>query len=242
MRLRKSLRFWHRQLGVTVAVFAILLSVTGVLLNHAVALRLNDIEIEMDWLLSWYGIHGVSEEVVSFRVGENWVSSANGWTFLDTKPLARSDSQIVGAARSASLLMIVSPRDIQLFTPEGALVERFFPAEINADISAVGIAEGAPVVQAGAHLFQADESAAVWTSFEGPVSWSEQVSVPDDVLVAINHHLRGDGLPLYRILLDVHSGRFFTNAGPYIMDAAALLLLVLSVTGLWIWWPRRTSN
>ena len=242
MGVRKSFRFWHRRLGVTVALFAILLSVTGVLLNHAVALRLNEIEVEADWLLSWYGVHGVSDDAVSFRVGDSWVSWANGWTFLDTKPLGRSDSRIVGAARSESLFMIISPRDIQLFTLDGDLVEHFFPAEIDSDIAAVGIAAGAPVIRAGARLYQADESAAIWTPFEGAVSWSEPAPVPNDVLEALNHHLRGDGLPLYRILLDIHSGRFFTGAGPYIMDGAALLLLVLSVTGLWIWWPRRTSN
>lgn len=242
MRLRKSLRFWHRRLGVTVALFVILLSVTGIALNHAAWLRLNETRVEAGWLLSWYGLRGITEDAVSFRVGESWVSSANGWTFLNTKPIARGEGVVVGAVRSATWLMVVRPRDIQLFTPEGDLLEHFFPSEIEGDIGAVGIAAGFPVVRAGELLFQTDESAAVWRSFNGPVSWSAAVPVPDEIAAALNRHLRGEGLPLYRILLDIHSGRFFTGTGRYIMDIASLLLLVLSVTGVWMWWPRRASS
>ncbi|MBL1432554.1 MAG: hypothetical protein COB94_003805 [Gammaproteobacteria bacterium] len=38
-----------------------------------------------------------------------------------------------------------------------------------------------------------------------------------------------------RMLLDLHSGRVFGRYGIYVMDFAAIGLLVLSCTGLWIW-------
>ncbi len=242
MRLRRLIHFWHRRLGVTVALFAIILSVTGIALNHAAFLRLNEIQIEAEWLLSWYGVQGVTDDAVAFRVGENWVSSTNGRVFLDARPIAQGDSQIVGAVSSGMLLVVVSPRDIGLFTPEGDLVEHFFPSHIEDDITRVGLAAGIPIVRAGEGLFQADESAAIWSPFEGQVAWSVPAPVPDNIASVLNQHLRGEGLPLYRILLDVHSGRFFTGAGRYVMDGASLLLIVLSVTGVWMWWPRRGSR
>ncbi len=42
----------------------------------------------------------------------------------------------------------------------------------------------------------------------------------------------GGGLPLERVVLDLHSGRLFGWLGPYVMDAAALGLLIVAITGL----------
>ena len=50
---------------------------------------------------------------------------------------------------------------------------------------------------------------------------------------------RGRGLTLERVMLDLHSGRIFGDFGIYIMDAAAVALLWLSGSGLWVWWSRR---
>jgi uncharacterized iron-regulated membrane protein len=49
----------------------------------------------------------------------------------------------------------------------------------------------------------------------------------------------GEVLPTERLLLDLHSGRIFGAAGPWIFDIAALLLILLSLSGTWIWIKRR---
>ena len=46
-------------------------------------------------------------------------------------------------------------------------------------------------------------------------------------------------LPIERLLLDLHSGRFFGRFGPWVMDAAAVLIVLLGVSGTWIWLRRR---
>lgn len=38
-----------------------------------------------------------------------------------------------------------------------------------------------------------------------------------------------------RIVLDVHSGRILGPAGPYLMDGAAIALLLLAASGIWGW-------
>ena len=40
-------------------------------------------------------------------------------------------------------------------------------------------------------------------------------------------------------MLDAHSGRFFGKYGAYVIDAAAILLLTLAITGIWLWATRR---
>jgi len=49
----------------------------------------------------------------------------------------------------------------------------------------------------------------------------------------------GRQISLERFLLDAHSGRFFGKYGVYVIDIAALLLLILSITGIWLWATRR---
>ena len=49
-------------------------------------------------------------------------------------------------------------------------------------------------------------------------------------------------LSLDRLLLDLHSGRLFGKTGVYLMDAAAIGLLLLSITGLIVWLRRRKSE
>ena len=44
---------------------------------------------------------------------------------------------------------------------------------------------------------------------------------------------------LERFLLDAHSGRVFGKYGIYVIDVAAILLLILSITGIWLWVVRR---
>jgi len=55
----------------------------------------------------------------------------------------------------------------------------------------------------------------------------------------LRNHFRGEVLPVERVLLDLHSGRFFGKIGPWLFDIAAALLILLSLTGSWIWLRRR---
>ena len=45
----------------------------------------------------------------------------------------------------------------------------------------------------------------------------------------------GRGLPASRVLLDIHTGRFFGAIGSWVMIAATLLLLLLSISGIIMW-------
>jgi len=46
---------------------------------------------------------------------------------------------------------------------------------------------------------------------------------------------RGQGVTLDRIILDIHTGRFFGPVGPWLMVIASLFLIILSITGLFMW-------
>lgn len=46
---------WHRRIAIVAAFFVIILAVTGIILNHNIALGINKDFITSEWLLDWYG-------------------------------------------------------------------------------------------------------------------------------------------------------------------------------------------
>jgi hypothetical protein len=60
------------------------------------------------------------------------------------------------------------------------------------------------------------------------------------MLDSLQGQYRGRGLSFERVIADVHSGRIVTITGPYLMDAVAILLIILSITGIAMWLrPRK---
>ena len=49
-------------------------------------------------------------------------------------------------------------------------------------------------------------------------------------------------LTLDRVILDIHTGRFFGDAGRIVMDIVALAMLLLSLTGVCLWFGRRKQS
>ena len=45
-------------------------------------------------------------------------------------------------------------------------------------------------------------------------------------------------LTLDKVVLDIHTGRFFGSAGEWLMDIAAIALLLLSASGLYMWYRK----
>ena len=81
-----------------------------------------------------------------------------------------------------------------------------------------------------------------WSRAENPeVSWSEATPVPAGLEESLQAAYRGAGLPVERVLLDLHSGRILGRAGIYLVDAAAVLFLLLAMSGVWLWTRRRAS-
>ena len=109
----------------------------------------------------------------------------------------------------------------------------------------IGIdADGSLIVRTSHDYYQPDADFIRWTRQDKNSSWSGVRWATPSLLeprlkTSLQHHFRGEVLPVERVILDLHSGRFFGWLGPWLFDAAAVLLILLSLSGSWIWLKHR---
>ena len=58
---------------------------------------------------------------------------------------------------------------------------------------------------------------------------------PDNLPAAFNNGDTSGGISLETLIVDLHSGRFFGDAGVLFVDIVGLLICLLAFTGLWAW-------
>jgi hypothetical protein len=244
MTKRKPTKFtaflWHRRIGLFAMLLVIILAVTGIMLNHTDRLKLDQTYINSSWLLDWYGIKP-KDEPISYRVGQHTISSWHDQLFYDDRAITRLEQKMHGAILAEEFIIVALDNEIILLSFDGELVERVNTSLSFSNIQRLGKKYKRPVIETSDPLYyMADEHILDWDVIinEG-IEWSEPYTLNEDEYDRLLVAYRGNGLKLKRVILDLHSGRIFGRYGSYLMDAAAIALLWLSLSGLWVWNSRR---
>ncbi|MFV1973693.1 MAG: PepSY domain-containing protein [Thiohalobacterales bacterium] len=242
-KLLRSLYIWHRYIGLAAAVFVILLTVTGLVLNHTEDLSLDSRHVGSDLLLDWYGID-VPDDITGYRVGDTVISAIGSQVYWNTTRIPRVTAPLLGAVGFADLVIIAVEGQLLLFTPDGELVERLGGAAgVPAGMQALGLTPAGELAIHAAHgYYRTDDSFLEWIETDNlDAVWSESAEPSPALRSALQQAWRGTGVTLERVLLDLHSGRILGSRGIYLVDAAAVLFLVLAISGVWLWGKRRAT-
>jgi uncharacterized iron-regulated membrane protein len=242
-RLLKSIYIWHRYIGLAAALFVILLSLTGLVLNHTEALSLDSRHVSTAYLLDWYGVRA-PREMASFVTGPATITAVGKDVYWNIARIPQAATPLVGAVEFAGLVVVGIEGQLLLFTPEGELVERLDGAAgVPAGMQALGLTpDDALAIHAAHGYYRTDENFLEWHESENlDARWASASAPAPALKSALQQVWRGTGLTLERVLLDIHSGRILGGWGVYLMDAAALLFLLLAFTGVWLWTRRRAS-
>ncbi len=237
--MNRRMRSLHRSMGVAVAVFLLLFSATGVILNHSAQFKLDQRYISNDWLMSHYGI-GDAEADISFLVNNQIISQFDTQLFVDAKPVTHLDRPLVGAIMLEDLIVLATDQALVLLTHEGEFVERMgAEAGVPAPIQNIGTYHGEPVLQARSGMWRSNFMLDVWEpmSLQG-VSWSKPHPMPDSVAEELKTFFYGKGVTVEQLLIDIHNGRILGTVGVWLIDILGILLVILSFTGLWMWGRR----
>jgi len=239
------LRRCHRWLGATLAVFILLLSCTGIALNHSSDWNLDRSFVSSSWLLDAYGLRAPPVSA-SFSDGTRRATLLGKRLYLDDHEVADDIDALAGMVSLEDLVLIATGRQVLLLTSDGELVERMdLSALLPGPIERVGRAGNRAVVSAAGTSLATNADV---TGFElltdaVVVIWPENSNVPEALQEALDAQYRGRGLSIERVITDLHNGRIVIVAGPYLMDAVGILLIILSISGILMWLrPRRVRG
>ena len=239
-KFRAPLLRWHRRIGVTVAVLVIWLSVTGIVLNHSDQLQLDKATVEQSLLLSLYGIERPTP--ISFSSAGRWFSHLGGnHLYLDGEEVAYCANALAGVVWYRQQFVIACGDGLLLMSASGELIERIGSAYgVPEAISGLAMMADQLLLKTDVTVMSADLDTLQWRPYQPKtaVAWVVAAPVPDNLLSQLP--LAGE-LNWERLLLDLHSGRLGSHLGRWLMDSAAVLLILLAVSGLWLW-ARRPSS
>ncbi len=225
---------WHRRVGLGAAALVVVVAVSGIALNHADGLGLNDRRLHAAWLDRWYGL-SPNGQPIAFRTGGTWVSWWDGALFVGKSAAElRHPDPPVGAVATGRFLAVAFADTMLLANQAGLTIERLSGAALPGTLRRIGRSEaGGVAVETPDGRFLAEGEFLGWRRFAGTASWAEPEPPPEEVADAVRAAYRGPGIAWSRLLLDLHSGRILGSWGPLVVDAAALALLVLAGTGIW---------
>jgi len=242
-KLLRSLYIWHRYIGLAAAAFVIILSATGLALNHTEQLELDTTHMQSDLLLDWYGVHA-PHDMTSYQAGPHTITAAGDRIYWNTTELPGIQPPLLGAIEYAGLVVVAVPGKLLLFTPGGDLIEQLDGAAgVPAGMQAIGITPGNDLAVHAAHgYYRTTADFLDWQETDTlDADWVSAVEPSAALNSAVQAAYRGTGLSLERVMLDIHSGRILGSWGVYLVDAAAILFLLLALSGVWLW-ARRLSN
>ncbi len=232
--LARFIRRWHARLGITAALFFMVLIVTGLALNHTERLGLAHTSIQSEALTRWYGLPAPQLLAVYELEGE-FIATPQVWLYLGHR-LPGGGGPVIGVVRTPDMLVVATTFTLSLYTSAGERIDSLRGAALpHTPISGLGRIANAIVLKTANGVFSSEDGIAWHAITTDKTVWARAQPPNPQTLAHANKQL-APSLPLERIVLDLHSGRLFGSYGPFLMDAAALVLLALSLSGAWIQW------
>jgi hypothetical protein len=234
-RLIRHLREWHRRLGIFAAFFLIFLSVSGIALNHTTLFSLAHQSITSPLLLNHYGIKPPND--VRFYQQKKWLVTEQ-LVWLGEQQVFESDAPVIGISKFQSYSLLVTANQLIIFTEEGELVDKLDSSSgLPVPISAFSITGEHIILNTLDGYYQGDSEFFDWQKINALVepSWNSHLSTTKDELIFAQRLFQSQFLNWERVILDAHSGRLFGNIGVWFMDIVAFMLILLSISGIYIW-------
>lgn len=235
---QRLLRTLHRRTGVIIAAAVIWIAVSGVMLNHSAGLRLNDRQIGSGLAEAIYGLQPESVES-GFLVGEQWLATAENQLFIDGESVASGYQNLVAAVALPPVFIVaVDSKSATLLLNTGELVERLYGADLPVQqIATASANEGALLIwsESGRCYRSTSSELVAWqpcTEAQRQIAPVTQAVLPTVQRRAIEKQLGGAQISWQQLLLDLHSGKAIGWLGRLLADSAAILLILLAVSGL----------
>ena len=234
LRRGRTFRLSHRWLGFVVVVPLLFVTATGLLLNHSSELGLNDHHAGASWIRSQYGSDLKGEPVTFDALGHS-VSGWDGQLFFNGE-LLDVNGELQGAVGLRELVIVACRKSVYVLDGAGELMEELDELSLpEGDIVRCGTGSGQRLT------VELDDETR-WVFSEDLLSFAQlergifmvagSVETSSSLQEEMQLAYGGDGPTWNRVIMDMHSGRFFGSIGRLLVDLMGLLVVFLSITGL----------
>lgn len=211
---------WHRRIALAVCVWLVLLAISGVIINHAHDWGLDQRSVPPALQRVVYGVLVTDNEACRYET----VIGPGCTTVFAQLPV-----------RTGTILL--NPDFVFLLDAEEQLIET-----LSAGV--LGLDRFEAVARQGNHLLLRDSST-ILQADTGMVHWEVLGASAAHQFDGISWQTRGNagtGISWERVLLDLHAARFLGPFGQAFTDLMGALLLLLAVSGVWLWWVKPKVN
>ncbi len=239
----EKLHIWHRYLGITVSLFVIVLSITGLLLNLTDVLKLTQSHISSTWLLKHYNIGDFP--VTSFKTDNLYVSQASNYIYLDGVYAAHLKDKLVGTVTIEKNIVLATQTSLVVMNIHGEILDEIvdYTGLPEGPLGVSLTNEGYPVIRGVNTYWKGSKALSAWQPLKGPhPKWVAPTETPENINRSIQHHARGNEINYERVLLDLHSGRLLGSWGQNLMSISAILFVILAITGIFVWLRKKPSQ
>lgn len=235
--VRVRMRRWHRSAGALAAIGVLLLVVTGMLLNHAPSLGLDQRPVQVGWILDRYGIQ-IEAPLQGYFAEPFWISLCEGQLYVDARPVAMLE-QLRGIAILDGMIFAGGADALVVLDGQGHKIDQLDRASLPGAINVISVHDGHLMIEVDGQWYASDSSLLRWTESTALPQRTSIRQLPEEISTAVARDARGRQLNWERVLLDLHSGRLLGALGPWIVDLFASLMALLAITGFWLWLRSR---
>lgn len=229
----QPIRGMHRRMGLLGALLLVGFVGTGLALQHPEGLGLDRRYVTNAAFVGWLGV--AAPDPIAFVAGGRTLVGLGEFWVLDETPLDVYGDRLIGVVARENVLLAATPTEVLMLDGSGALVDRL---PLPALATALGDDGRRVLAATQAGPFALDDAMTGWTRVESPVEAlpSVQWSVPSEIDATTQTRLADlflrRAVTWERALRELHSGRALGRYGPWLVDAAGVLLLALALTGL----------
>lgn len=226
----RSLIKYHRWIGLFTLIFILILAITGLLLQHTDSFGFGHKHLRQSWLLSWY--NSPTPEIQSIELKTHHIIQVDQSVLFNQKIIGQSNGRLWGASQTDDSVLIGTGTTIFWLTSAGEMIDSLKPP----------VSQPRGLINVNQQFkLKTDEG---WLAFDEELErWSPneewdipppQIKQPTISMLDLPTEL-AVGISIERLLQDLHSGRFFGPVGIFLMDLASFALILLAITGAWVW-------
>jgi hypothetical protein len=239
-KIKRLFSKWHKRVGISAALFVVMLSLTGIALNHSDAWGLDESYLSAWLSQSVYGIEDAPTYGVQLESeqGSIQVHFQAGQIYLNSEAAFACEQYLGASLMAQNYIVACAERIVWINSAEQILDQYDLYSGLPEMLSSLGDSLDPVCMRAQSQqIYCLDDDFNLQAAPHGQ-PYSSLVLSPLSASDVPNN-LRSQSITLERFLLDMHAGRFFGRAGPLIMDAVAILFLLSALSGIFLWLKKR---